>query len=133
MLVPSRILEKIVPRLFHPHSFQISVNKVLREQVVNGYTEIFRGGHLISEALIKIQIRVVKPLDHVFLYATVQVGQVADHAGNRIHAAADRHLYYVVMPVAVGIAAFAVDCAIFFLTVNLRVQTMRGTEEIPAR
>jgi hypothetical protein len=133
MLVPSRILEKIVPRLFHPHSFKISVNKVLREQVVNGYAEIFRGGHLIREALIKIQVGVVKAVDHVLLYATVQVGQIANHPGNRIHAAADCHLYYIVMPVTVGIAAFAVDRAIFFLAVSLRVQTMRGTEEISSR
>jgi hypothetical protein len=54
MLSLSRILEKIVPRLFHPHSFKISVNKVLREQVVNGYTKILGGGHLGREALIKI-------------------------------------------------------------------------------
>jgi len=54
MLSLSRIFEKIVPRLFHPHSFKISVNKVLREQVVNGYTKILCGGHLVREALIKI-------------------------------------------------------------------------------
>jgi hypothetical protein len=54
MLSLSRILEKIVPRLFHPHSFKICVNKVLREQVVNGYTKILGGGHLGREALIKI-------------------------------------------------------------------------------
>jgi hypothetical protein len=38
MLSLSRIFEEIVPRLFYPHSFQIGVDKVLREQVVNGYT-----------------------------------------------------------------------------------------------
>ena len=54
MLSPSRILEKIIPRLFHPHSFKISVNKVLREQVVNSDTEILGGGHFLREALIKI-------------------------------------------------------------------------------
>jgi hypothetical protein len=133
MLSPSRILEKIIPRLFHPHSFKISVNKVLREQVVNGYTEIFRGGHLVREALVKIQIRVVKPVDHVFLYATVQVGQVADHSGNRINLPAYRYLYDVVMAVAMGIAALSVQGAILFLVVSLGIQPMRGAYYISAR
>jgi hypothetical protein len=133
MLSPSRILEKIIPRLFHPHSFKISVNKVLREQVVNGYTEILGGGHLTGEALIKIQIRVVKSLNHRVLHAAIQVGQVADHSGNRINLPAYRYLYDVVMAVAMGIAALSVHGAILFLVVSLGIQTMRGAYCISAR
>ena len=83
--------------------------------------------------LIKIQIRVVKAIDHRFLYATIQVSQVANHAGHRIYLAAYGYLDNIVMAVAVGIAALAVDRPIFFLAVFIRVETVRCTEDIPAR
>ncbi|HTZ60428.1 MAG TPA: hypothetical protein VMB49_20100 [Acidobacteriaceae bacterium] len=121
MLSLSRIFKKVVPRLFHPYSFQIRMNKMLREQVVNGDTQILGGGHLGREALIKVQIGVVKAIDHIFLYATIQVGQVANHAGNRIYLPTNRHLYHVVMPMPVGIAALAIHHPIFLLAEGLGV------------
>jgi hypothetical protein len=130
MLPLSRIFKKIVPRLFHPHSFQISVNKVLREQVVNGDTQIFCGGHLGSELLIKVQIGVVKAVDHVGLHTTIQVSEVTNRTGHRIHLAADGYLDHVIVPVPVGITALAVDGSIFLLAIGVGVQTMRGAEDI---
>jgi hypothetical protein len=100
---------------------------------VNGYTEILRGGHLAGEALIKIQIRVVKSINHRVLHAAIQVGQVANHSRNRINLPAYRYLNDVVMPVAVGIAALSVHGVILFLVVSLGIQTMRGAYYISAR
>jgi hypothetical protein len=133
MLSLSCIFKKIVPRLFHPHSFKISVNKVLRKQVVYGYTKILGGGHLTREALINIEIGMVKSIDHVFLYATIQVGQIANHTRDWIHRAAHRNLNHIVMPMAVRIAALAVDFPVFLLAVGVGIQAMRCTEDVSPR
>jgi hypothetical protein len=133
MLSLSCIFEKIVPRLFHPHSFQISVNKVLREQVVNGYTKILSGGHFLRKALINIQVGVVKTVDDVGLDTVIQVCPIADHPSHWIYLSSDRHFHDVVMTVAVRIAALAVDGAVLLLAVSLGVEAMRGTHDIPAR
>ena len=82
---------------------------------------------------VKIQIRVVKAVNHRLLYTTIQVSQVADHASHRIYLAAYGYLDNIVMAVAVGIAALAVDRPIFFLAIFVRIQTVRRTEDIPAR
>jgi hypothetical protein len=61
----------------------------------------------------------VKSVDNVTLDTVVEVSQVTDHPGNRIHLAANGNLYYVVVPVAMGIAALAVNCAVFLLGISL--------------
>jgi hypothetical protein len=78
----------------------------------------------MREALIKIQIRMIKPVDHRTLYATVHVRQVADHAGHWIYLATNCYLNNIVMSVTVRIAALAVDRPVLFLAVSLRVQAM---------
>jgi hypothetical protein len=133
MLSLSCIFEEIVPRLFHPHSFKVSVNKVFREQFVNGDTEILGGGHFVGEALIEIQIGVIKTIDHPGLYTMIQVGEAADHPGHGIYLSANGYFHHIVMPVAVGVAAFAVDGTVLFLAVGLGKEAMRGTHDIPAR
>jgi hypothetical protein len=87
----------------------------------------------MREALIKVQIGVVKAVKHCLLHTTIQVSQVADHASDRIYLTAYRYLDNIVMAVAVGIAALAVDGPIFFLAILVRVQAVRCTEDIPAR
>jgi hypothetical protein len=133
MLSLSRILEKIVPRLLHPHSFKIGVNEVLREQFVNGYTEILGGGDGIRETLIKIQIGVIKAVEDLDFDAIIQVGQVADHSGNRIYLAPDRDFHHVIVAMAVRIAALPVDLTVLLLTVGLGVEPMRSAQGVPSR
>jgi hypothetical protein len=72
----------------------------------------------------------VKSVDHVTLDTIVQVSQVTDHSRNRIHLTSDGNLDYIVMPMTVGIAAFAVNSAILVLAIRLGVQTVRGAEDI---
>jgi hypothetical protein len=133
MLSLSGILKKIVPRLLHPHSFQVSLDKVLRKQVVNGDTQIFGGGHLVGEALIKIQVGVIKAVEDDFAYATVEIGQVTDHAGHRIHLSADRNFQHIVVAVTMGIAALAVDFAVLVIAISLGEEAMRSAETVPSR
>jgi hypothetical protein len=76
---------------------------------------------------------VIKAVDHFALYATIQVSQVADHAGDWIYLAADCYLHNIIVAVAVRIAALAVKRPILFLAIFLRVQTMGGTEDISSR
>jgi hypothetical protein len=87
----------------------------------------------VCEALIKIQIRVVKAVNHRFLHATVQVGKVADHTGHWIYLTAYRYLDNIVMTVTMGIAALAVNSPIFLLAIFLRAQTVRRAKDIPSR
>jgi hypothetical protein len=133
MLSLSRILEKIVPRLLHPHSFKIGVNEVLREQVMNGYTEILGGGDSIRETLIKIQVGVIKAVEDLDFDAIVQIGQVADHSGNRIHLAPHRDFHHVIVAMAVRIAALPVDLTVLLLTVGLGVEPMGSAQRVPSR
>jgi hypothetical protein len=72
----------------------------------------------------------IKSVDNVTLDTVVEVGQITDHSGNGIHLASDGHLDYIVMTMTVGIAALAVNLAVFFLAISLRVQTVRGAEDI---
>jgi hypothetical protein len=75
----------------------------------------------------------VKSVDNVTLDTIVEVSEITDHSGDRVYLAADGNFHYIVMPVAVRIAALAVHCAIFFLAVSVRVQTVRGTEDVSPR
>jgi hypothetical protein len=130
MLSLSGIFKEVVPRFLHPHSFQVSVNKVLRKQVVNGDTQIFGGGHLVGEALIKIQIGVIKAVEHYFSHTTIQIGQIAHHPGYRINLAPDRNLHHVVVAMTMGIAALAVDLTVLLLAISLGVEAMRGAKTV---
>jgi len=67
------------------------------------------------------------------LHAAIEVSQIADHSRDWIDLAAYRYLYDIVMAVAMGIAAFAIDGAILFLGIGIGVQAMRGAENIPSR
>jgi hypothetical protein len=75
----------------------------------------------------------VKTVDNVTLDTMIQVSQVADHPGDRIYLPADRYLYDIIVTVAVGIAALAVDLAVLLLAVSLRIEAMRSTHDISTR
>jgi hypothetical protein len=130
MLSLSGIFEEIVGRFFHPHLFKVGVNKVLQEQVVNGDTQILCGGHLVGEVGIEVEIGVVKAIDHQFLNTAIQVGQVADHSGYRVYLAPDLYLYDVIVAVAVGIAALAVDFPVFLFAVGLGIETVGSAQNV---
>src|ERR1700761_7320259 len=129
----SRIFKEIVLRLFHAYSFQISVNKVLREEAVNGDTQILCGRHLGTEALIAIQIHVIEAVNHVCFHTAVQVLQVANHSRHRMYWSANGNLDGVVMAMPVRIAAFAIERSILLLAVNLGIEAVRGTEHVSPR
>jgi hypothetical protein len=133
MLSLSGILEKIVLGLFYPHSFQIRENKVLREQVVNGDTEILRGGHLVGEALITIQVGVIKAVDHAFSYARIQLGKIADHPGEWIHLPTYGHFDDVVVSVTIRISAFPVNRVILLRAVRVCIEAVGSAQSVSAR
>jgi hypothetical protein len=75
----------------------------------------------------------VKSVDNVTLDTIVEVSEVADHSGDLVHLAAYGNLDYIVMPVAMRVAALAVDREVFLLGVGLRVQTVGGTQNVSSR
>jgi hypothetical protein len=56
----------------------------------------------------------VKSVDHVTLDTVVEVSQVADHTGDRVHLTAYGNLNHVVVAVAKRIIAFAEHSPILF-------------------
>jgi hypothetical protein len=133
MLSLSGILEKIILRLFHPHSFQFCVNQVLRKQVVNSNTEILCGRYLVREARIEVQVGVVKAVNHLCAYARIEVGQVADHPGYGVHLATYGYFHDVIVAVAVGIGALAVNGVILLLAIRVCKEAMGGAQHVSAR
>ena len=62
----------------------------------------------------------------LLFHKTIQVHQVANHAGTRIHVAADGDLHNVIMPMAIRIVALAIGCQILFRRHRLVMQAMRS-------
>jgi hypothetical protein len=75
----------------------------------------------------------VKSVDNVTLDTVVEVSEVADHPGDRVHLAAYGHLDCVVMAVAMRIAALAVNGEVLLGAVSLGVQTVRGAKDVSSR
>ena len=61
-----------------------------------------------------VQIFVIERLDHFAFHKRIEFAEIRDHAGRRIHRARHGHFHHVVVPVAIGIVALAVDALIFF-------------------
>ncbi len=70
--------------------------------------KIFGGRNFVREFLQRIQILIIVAGEHFPFDETIQVAEVADHAGFHVDLPADGDLDGVVVAVAVRIVAFAV-------------------------
>ena len=62
----------------------------------------------------------------------IERGQIHHHAGLRVHRPPDQHLHHVVVPVTVGIVAFAIDGLVFFHWKRISVQPVAGAHQVAA-
>jgi len=99
---------------------------------VNLDAEIFGGGDFLGELREHIQIFVAETGQHFPFDKTIQIAQVADHAGLFIDRAAHCHFDGVIVAVTEGIVAFAVGRLILFFRHGIAVKTMRRGEEVAA-
>ena len=93
------------------------------QNIIDDGTEIFRGGHGICEFRTRIKVLQIESGDDGTVYALVQIDEIADHSV-LVYLASDGDFENVVMPVAIGVVALAVGCAVLFLGHPLAVQAM---------
>src|ERR1700685_4282865 len=68
----------------------------------------------------------------MFVHVGIEDREIGDHAGGRIDGAGDGNFDNVIVAVAVGIIALAVDAAILRLIELVAVQAMGGGKKIAA-
>src|SRR6185437_2560541 len=95
--------------------------------------EILRCRHKIAEALQRIQIRMIEAREHLTFRESIQISKVRDHARLRIDRARESELHRVIMPVAIGIVAFAERRAILLGRKRVNMQPVRGGKVVSAR
>ncbi len=99
---------------------------------VDADAEVFGGRDFFGEFRQRVQILMVVAGEHFPFDKAIEIDQIADHAGLFVDWAAYGDLERVVVSVAVGVVAFAVDGLIFGFGHGIAVQTMRGGEQIAA-
>src|SRR5256885_10365302 len=71
-------------------------------------SQVLRSWNLLLELRnLVVQMTVIKDIDHLTVHNFLQLLQVHDEPGALVHRTFDRHLEHVVMPMAIGIIAFA--------------------------
>jgi hypothetical protein len=75
----------------------------------------------------------IERLDHCTLDECIEVGQVCDHSGGRVHRTRHGDFDDVVVAVPVRIIALAVDTLIRFFVELRAVQSMRSRETVSPR
>src|ERR1700676_5181870 len=106
----------------------------MRRQALLNDTEnvLGSGNQLLKLAYIRIHIFVIEILDHLCRHQPVQGWQVYNLSRYWIERSRDAHLQHVVVPVAVGVIAFAVERVILAGGKSVRMEPVRGREFVPA-
>src|SRR5271163_3649019 len=94
--------------------------------------EILGGRDAVLEAREGVQIGVVEAIEEMGAGEGIEIGQIAEHSGERVELAAEGDLDRVVVAVTVRVVALAEDGAVALGIVGRGVQAMRGTEVIAA-
>src|SRR5208282_1817212 len=126
------ILEGVHHGLFESYSFKMRLLKATLQYFEDFDGEIFRGGHKLGEFLHRIQILQVIAGEHFPFDESIEIDQVADHAGSGIDRAADRDFEVVVVAVPVGVVAFSVGGKILGSGHVGAVQAVRCRETVAA-
>src|SRR5215469_4476416 len=94
--------------------------------------EVFGGRDVFCELRQGVEILKVIVSQHFPFHKTVEIDEVADHAGLLIDRAADRDLEMIVVSVTVGVVAFAIGGLVLGGGHLIAVQPVRGGEKIAA-
>src|SRR5579875_2405164 len=94
----------------------------LDDQVLSGGNALAQPGHVV------VEMAMVDLVNNFAVHDLAQLGQVHQHARVWVWFATQGHLQGVVMPVPVGIGAFAVKLPVFTLAEGFAPEPMRGAE-----
>ena len=83
----------------------------------------------VAKGVQRVQVHVIETVEQICSREGIEVGEIADHAGGGIDRAAEGDFDGVVVAVAIGVIALAVDGAILLRGVGVGVQAMRGAEK----
>src|SRR5437667_2015405 len=129
----SGVLETVASGLFDPNALEPRLGE-LSQTRKNLHTEIFRGRHPFPErGNLLIQIPAVECLDHFALHEAIEVRQIRDHTGRRIHISGNAHLDHVVVAVPLRVVAFSVAAFILVLRYMLAVEPMTRGKAVASR
>src|SRR5579863_9363928 len=130
--IGARVLEGVHHGFFESYSFKMRLLEAALQYFVDLDREVFRGGYEFGEFLQGIQVLQVIAGEHFPFNKTVEIDEVADHAGAGVDRAADGDFEGVVVAVAVRVVALAVGGDVF-LGGHLRaVQAVRRREVVAA-
>ena len=110
---------------------QLSSNGLNRtgEAISNVQRNIFCGGDALSKKRhILVQKGVIKRLNNQIIDQPLQGRQIANHSGAGVDSPTNRDIHQIVVTMAMGPSALAVDLLVFFLTQLRTGQTVRRCE-----
>ena len=108
----------------------MSMAKAAPQNIVDGHAEVFGRWHLVCEFRQGIKILVAEVGQDLALDESVEIHQVAYHAGARVHPSAYGDLELVIVSVAVRVIALAVGLAVPRVGHLRAVQAVRGREQV---
>ena len=124
-------LGRIVRALLQSHLVQAGADGLDRtgKTISDVQCDVLSRGHaLLEEGHILVEESVVEGLDHQIINQALQGRQVTDHAGAGIDLTAHGHVHQVVVAMAMGTCALAVDRFVLFLTEFRTGQSVSGGE-----
>src|SRR5947209_7487942 len=134
-LLPSQftsscVLEGIQHGLFDSNFLHGCKLELTTKEMKQLARKILGCGHYVAKRVQLIKIAELKARHHDSLHKAVEIGEVADHSGCRIGLATYRDFDFVVMSMAIGIIAFAVNLLISFRAELRRMEAVRRRELI---
>src|SRR5260370_20735717 len=126
------VLETIVGSFFDANGFEFCDRESF-QALENFHAQIFRCWHRMAKCRnLILQRAMIKWLDHTFVYESIELGEIRNHAGGRIDRAGETHFQSVVVAMAIGILALSEDAIIFFFRNLCGMQAVRSRAMITA-
>src|SRR5438876_12124970 len=100
------------------------------QNLVDFGAQVLGSRNHIAKLIQAIQVGDTETLQDGAIHKRVQSGKIADHSGTGIHLTANGYLQGVVVPVTVGVVAFAVNFLVLLWRKLIAVQAMRSREPV---